>query len=78
MARSVIINGTTYNNVPRIAVPLSTGNGNASFYDTSDADIAAQYVLQGYVGYGPSGKVTGTMTAATVSQDGITGVLTIA
>ena len=75
--KSVTINGTVYNNVPSVTIPLSTGNGNATFFETSDATIDAGYVLQGYIGYGASGKVTGTLTTATIAQDGTTHVLTI-
>lgn len=77
MAKTVAINGTTYANVPSVVIPLSTGNGNATFYETSDATIDAEYVLQGYIGYGASGKVTGTATAATIVQDSTTHTLTI-
>lgn len=78
MSKSVTINGTTYSNVPSVTIPLSTGTGNATFYETSDATVQAQYILQGYTGYGASGKITGTFTAATVTQDSVTKVLTIA
>ena len=77
MSKSVTINGTTYSNVPSVTIPLSTGSGNATFFETSDATIQAGYVLQGYTGYGASGKVTGTFTAATITQDSTTKVLTI-
>ena len=77
MAQSVIINGTSYQNVPSVQIPLASGSGNATFFDTSDATIAPNYILSGYKGYGPSGAVTGTMTAANVSQDSTSKVLTI-
>lgn len=77
MAKSVSINGTTYANVPSVQIPLSTGSGSATFYETSDATAAAGYVLQGYTAYGASGLITGTMTAASVSQDSTSKVLTI-
>lgn len=77
MAKSVSINGTTYASVPYVSIPLSTGSGNATFYETSDATAAAAHILQGYTAYGASGAVTGTMTAAAVSQDSTTKVLTI-
>ena len=76
--KSVTINGTTYNNVPSVQIPLAVGNGNATFYETSDADIDAGKVLQGYYAYGASGKIQGTVTTVNVSQDGTTKVLTIA
>ena len=77
MSKSVNVNGVTYPDVPSVKIPLSTGSGNAIFYDTSDATIQAGYVLQGYSGYGPNGKITGTFTAATVTQDSTTKVLSI-
>lgn len=75
--KTVIINGTTYQNVPQVNIPLSTGNGNATFYETSDATIDAGKVLQGYSGYNSTGKVTGTLTTPTVAQDSTTYALTI-
>lgn len=77
MAKSVMINGVTYNDVPSFRAPLSGGNGYAVFYETSGADIDASKVLQGYKGYGPNGLVTGTATQPQVSQDSTTKVLTI-
>lgn len=77
MAKSVSINGVTYPDVPRVDIPLSTGQGNATFYETSDATGGAGYMLQGFTGYGESGKFTGTLTTVSVSQDAITKVLTV-
>ena len=77
MAKNVIINGSSYNSVPYVQIPLSAGGGNAVFYETSDATANAANVLSGYTAYGASGKVTGTATVPTVSQDGTTKVLTI-
>lgn len=76
MAQNVIINGVTYSSVPSVSIPKS-GGGTASFYDTADATVAANYLLSGYTAYGSSGLVTGTMTAVSVSQDGTTKILTI-
>lgn len=77
MAKNVLINGSSYNAVPLIQVPLSGETGNAFFYETSDSDLTASYVLSGHSGYGPNGKVNGTVTVPTISQDGTTHVLTI-
>lgn len=77
MAKSVKINGTTYQAVPSIQVPLSEGTGNATFYETSEATANAANTLAGVVGFGANGKFTGTMTAASVSQDSSSKVLTI-
>lgn len=77
MAKTVRINGVSYTDVPSVQIPLASGNGNATFFETSDADIQASYVLQGYKGYGANGQIVGTFTAATVAQDSTTKVLTI-
>lgn len=39
MAKNVIINGVTYQNVPSVNIPLSGASGNAEFFDTSDATL---------------------------------------
>lgn len=78
MAKDVKINNVTYSAVPSVTIPLSSGSGNATFWDTSDADLQASYVLSGHIGYGASGKVTGNATVPSVSQNSSTKVLTIA
>ena len=78
MAKDVKINNVTYSAVPSVSIPLATGSGSATFWDTSDADLQASYVLEGHVGYGASGKVHGTATMPSISQNGSTKVLTIA
>lgn len=77
MATNVKINNVTYSAVPSVQIPLATGSGTATFYDTSDADGSATSVLAGAVVYGASGKITGTLSVANVSQDSSTKVLTI-
>lgn len=77
MAKSVIIRGTTYPDVPYISIPLSTGGGNATFYDTSAADIDATKVIQGYTAYGENGVVQGSYTPVNITQDSTTKVLSI-
>ncbi|MBQ6483060.1 MAG: hypothetical protein IJI45_18295 [Anaerolineaceae bacterium] len=74
---NVKINGTTYQAVPRVSIPLADNTGNATFYDTSDATCAQNTVLAGATAYGASGKITGTLTVASVTQDSGTKVLTI-
>lgn len=77
MAKNVVINGASYNAVPYVQIPLAGQTGNAVFYETSDATAAAANILAGYTAYGASGKITGQATAANISQDGTTKVLTI-
>ena len=77
MAKTVTINGVQYLDVPSVQIPLASGSGTATFFDTSEATIDASKVLQGYVGFGVAGSIVGTMTAANVSQDSTTKVLSI-
>lgn len=77
MAKNVIINGASYNSVPYVNIPLAAGGGNATFYETSDATAQAANILSGYSAYGASGKISGSATMPTISQDGTTKVLTI-
>lgn len=77
MAKNVIINGSSYNAVPSVQIPLSAGGGNAIFYETSDATAAAANILSGYSAYGANGKISGSLAVPTISQDGTTKVLTI-
>lgn len=62
MSKSVKINGVTYESVPQVSIPLSTGSGTADFYDTSDATATAANILAGKDAYIGSGKAGGTMT----------------
>lgn len=77
MAKNIKINNVTYSAVPTIQVPLSGQTGNATFYEISDATMSASDLLAGQTGYTASGKITGTLTVASVSQDATTKVLTI-
>ena len=60
MAKSVVINGVTYSDVPQVEIPLSGGSGNAVFYDTTDADAGQGDVLSSKTFY-KDGKKTGSM-----------------
>jgi len=60
MAQNVIINGVTYSEVPEVDIP-KTGGGNAKFFDTAGATIAAGDVLAGKTGFGSGGEVQGSM-----------------
>ncbi len=61
MSKSVKINNATYENVPKVEIPLATGTGNATFWDTTGATAAAEDILTGKTAYGASGSVTGSM-----------------
>lgn len=77
MAKNVQINGATYSGVPHVNIPLAGDSGTATFYETSDATAQASHIIAGYTAYGPSGKITGSASMPTVSQDSTTHVLTI-
>lgn len=61
MSKSVKINNATYENVPSVTIPLSTGSGNATFWETTDATAVAADILSGKTAYSTSGSVTGSM-----------------
>lgn len=61
MSKSVKINGATYENVPKVSIPLAQGEGNADFYDTSADTAAADHVLAGKTAHSATGPVTGSM-----------------
>ena len=61
MAKSVKINNATYENVPKVEIPLSAGEGNATFWDTTGATGGAADVLTGKTVFGAGGAVAGTM-----------------
>ena len=58
---TVVINSVTYQNVPSVQIPKS-GSGTATFYDSSECDVAAGNVLSGKVFVGASGQDIGSMT----------------
>ena len=61
MSKNVVINGVTYNSVPSVKIPLSGTTGDATFYETSDADAASGDILTGKKAYGSGGLVNGGM-----------------
>ena len=66
MAKNVVINGVTYQNVPSVDIPLSGASGNASFYDTSDATLdSGDKMLSGNTAYADGTKYTGTIASKT-------------
>lgn len=60
MAKNVVINDVTYNNVPEVDIPQA-GGGTAKFYDTSGADATSNDILTGKTAFGASGSVSGGM-----------------
>lgn len=61
MAKSVKINGVTYPEVPSVDIPLASGSGNATFYDTSEDNVSAGDILTGKTAHGAAGPVSGAM-----------------
>ena len=66
MAKNVVINGVTYQNVPSVQIPLSGASGNAEFFDTSDATLDnGDKMLSGNTAYANGVKYTGTIATKT-------------
>lgn len=75
MAKNVIINSITYNNLPFMSAPLASGSGDAVFWDIDDTTLANGGQLRnGVTAYKSDGsKVTGSMSeksAATYTPSG--------
>ena len=61
MAQNVVINGVTYQNVPKVEIPKS-GSGTAEFMDTSDATLdSGAKMLDGITAYANGVKYTGSI-----------------
>lgn len=59
---NVVINGQTYNGVPKVDIPIYNGNGaEAEFYYTGDDNAAQGDVLLGKTYHGSAGPKAGTM-----------------
>ncbi len=58
---SVVINGSTYTQVPSVEIPASGGGGNVSFYYTEDASAGAEDILSGKKAFGTGGEIPGNM-----------------
>ena len=62
MAKNVIINGVTYQNVPEGQMPLASGSGSARFVDTDDATLSGGgQMLDGVTAYADGVKYSGTI-----------------
>lgn len=69
MAKNVVINGVTYQNVPQVSIPLSGSSGTADFYDTSDATLdSGDKMLSGNTAYADGTKYTGTIATKAQSD----------
>ena len=78
---SVAISSTEQNKIVsgniRSGVTVLGVAGSTSVVDTSDADATAATILSGVTAYVNGTKITGQMTAAVISQDSTTKVLSI-
>ena len=61
MAKSVVINGVTYSDVPKVEIPLADGEGEAIFIDTDSGDVKATDIRSGKKGWAQGVEVTGTV-----------------
>ena len=71
MAKSVIINGVIYPDVPSVSIPLSSGSGNAIFYDT---DIASGGATASDMRAGTKALVNGVEITGNVPEQDSTDV----
>ena len=74
MAKSVVIRDVVYADTPMVEIPLSSGSGNAEFYDTSDATLdGGGKMLEGVTAYADGVKYTGTIETQTASDMTVSG-----
>lgn len=69
MAKNVVIRDVVYNDVPSVNIPLSSGSGNATFIDTSDATLdGGGKMLDGVTAYADGVKYTGSIESKSSSD----------
>lgn len=70
MSNNIIIRGTTYPGVPSVSIKNADDQTKEVVYrDTSDATLASGgQMLDGVEGYGPNGKITGSIPEKTASD----------
>lgn len=69
MAKNVIINEVTYQNVPSVKIPLSGASGEAEFVDTSDATLdSGAKMLAGNTAWADGVKYEGSITTKSSSD----------
>lgn len=73
MAKSVIINGVTYNDVPYVNIPLASGIGDAKFVDTDSGDAAASDLRNGKKAWVDGNEVTGNVPEKSSSDLTVSG-----
>ena len=62
MAKNVVINGITYNDLPAVNIPLANSSRNARFVDTDSGDAVAGDIRNGKKAWVDGAEVTGSMT----------------
>jgi len=73
MAKNVVINGVSYENVPYVNIPLSGGGGSAKFVDTDSGDAVAGDLRSGKKAWVDGSEVTGTVAAKTAADVTVSG-----
>ena len=73
MAKSVIINGVTYADVPYVSIPLSAGEGEARFVDTDSGDAAAADLRSGKTAWVDGAEITGTAASRAAADVAVNG-----
>lgn len=73
MAKSVVINGVTYSDVPSVSIPLSSGTGNAVFVDTDSGNAVAGDLRNGKKAWVDGSEVTGNLAENTSTDVTVSG-----